>query len=226
VKRKSSESVPRPRLGVGVALENDASLMLRQTPQYKPTQAEIRAAYGKTVRDVIDRDLRILFVGINPGLYTAAVGHHFARPGNRFWPALYGGGLTDRLLAPAEESELLERGYGITNLVDRATAQAAELTTKDFLIGVKRLEKKVLRFRPCWVAFLGISAYRAAVDRTANAVGPQVARFGGARVWLLPNPSGLNAHYQPAALARLFGELRLRVERTPGDRGPSHTKRS
>ncbi len=185
--------------------------MPQKTAPHKPTPAEIRAAYGKTVPDVIARDLRLLFVGINPGLYTAAVGHHFARPGNRFWPALYGAGFSDRLLAAWEESELLDRGYGITNLVDRATAQAAELTKEDFSRGAKRLEKKVLRFRPRWVAFLGISAYQAALDRTASSVGPQEAKFGGARVWLLPNPSGLNAHYQLPTLIRLFTDLRLQT---------------
>jgi double-stranded uracil-DNA glycosylase len=197
--------------------------MLRKSPQHKPTPEEIRAAYGKTVRDVIASDLRILFVGINPGLYTAAVGHHFARPGNRFWPTLYGAGFTDRLLAPAEERELLDQGYGISNLVDRATAQAAELTPDDFSKGAKRLEKKVVRFRPRWVAFLGISAYQAAVDRTATSVGPQQPRFGDARVWLLPNPSGLNAHYQLAALVQLFSDLRVQAGQTrrkPSPRKP------
>jgi TDG/mug DNA glycosylase family protein len=186
--------------------------MSRETVRHKPTREQLLAAYGKTIRDVIAPDLRILLIGINPGLYSAAVGHHFARPGNRFWPALYGAGFTDRLLAPAEERQLLDRGYGITNLVDRATAQAAELTEKDFSNGVKRLEKKVVRFRPRCVAFLGISAYQAAVDRRSTAVGPQTARFGGARVWLLPNPSGLNAHYQIPVLIRLFRDLRLRMD--------------
>jgi double-stranded uracil-DNA glycosylase len=193
--------------------------MPKVTVRHKPTQEELRAAYGKTVRDLIALDLRILFVGINPSLYSAAVGHHFARPGNRFWPTLYGAGFTDRLLAPAEERELLERGYGITNLVDAATAQAAELTDQDLLRGAKRLEKKVSRFQPHCVAFLGISTYQSAVDRTASSVGPQKASFGGAHVWLLPNPSGLNAHYQLPALVRLFRDLRLQIDQAHGPRG-------
>jgi double-stranded uracil-DNA glycosylase len=186
--------------------------MPRDTVREKPTREQLRAAYGKTIRDVIAFDLRILFIGINPSLYSAAVGHHFARPGNRFWPALYGAGFTDRLLAPAEEKQLLNRGCGITNLVDQATAQAAELTAKDLSVGVRRLEKKVTRFRPRWVAFLGISTYQAAFDQGSSSVGPQEARFGGARVWLLPNPSGLNAHYQLAALVPLFRDLRLQMD--------------
>jgi double-stranded uracil-DNA glycosylase len=184
----------------------------------RPTPEQVRAAYGKSVRDVIARDLAILFVGINPGLYTAAVGHHFARPGNRFWPALYGAGFTDRLLAPSEERLLVERGYGITNFVDRATARADELTVKDLSHGIERLEKKVRRFRPSYVAFLGISTYQAVFDQPSAAIGSQKSRFGGARVWLLPNPSGLNAHYQLVDLVRLLRKLRSAVNRA--DREP------
>jgi double-stranded uracil-DNA glycosylase len=190
----------------------------------RPTPEQLRAAYGKTIRDLIAPDLRVLFIGINPSLYSAAVGHHFARPGNRFWPTLYGAGFTERLLAPAEERLLLDRGYGITNLVDGATAQAAELTDQDLSTGVRHLEKKVARFRPRWVAFLGISTYQSAWDRSATSVGPQKVRFGGARVWLLPNPSGLNAHYQLPALVRLFGELRLQTARAARCPGPSEAK--
>ncbi len=197
--------------------------MPRVAVTMRPTREQLLAAYGKTIRDLIAPDLRVLFIGINPSLYSAAVGHHFARPGNRFWPTLYGAGFTDRLLAPAEERLLLDRGYGITNLVDGATAQAAELTEQDLSTGVRRLEKKVARFRPRWVAFLGISTYQAAWDRSANSVGPQKVRFGGARVWLLPNPSGLNAHYQLPALVRLFGELRLQTTRARRT-GPAEAK--
>jgi double-stranded uracil-DNA glycosylase len=183
--------------------------MPRVTERRTPTQDQLRAAYGKQIRDVIAADLRILFVGINPGLYSGAVGHHFARPGNRFWPALQGAGFTDRLLSPFEERLLLERGCGITNIVDRATARADELTETDLSHGIGRLEKKVRRFRPRWVAFLGISAYQAVVDRQSPSVGRQTAKFGGSRVWLLPNPSGLNAHYQLPALVRLFRDLEI-----------------
>jgi TDG/mug DNA glycosylase family protein len=187
--------------------------MPRGMERRTPTQDQLRAAYGKTIRDVIASDLRILFVGINPGLYSGAVGHHFARPGNRFWPALQGAGVTDRLLSPSEERLLLDRGCGITNIVDRATARADELTEDDLSHGIRRLEKKVRRFRPRWVAFLGISAYQAVVDRQSPSVGPQTAKFGGARVWLLPNPSGLNAHYQLPALVQLFSDLRIATRR-------------
>jgi TDG/mug DNA glycosylase family protein len=187
--------------------------MPRGTERRTPTQDQLRAAYGKTIRDVIASDLRILFVGINPGLYSGAVGHHFARPGNRFWPALHGAGFTDRRLSPVEERLLLDRGCGITNIVDRATARADELTEDDLSNGIRRLEKKVRRFGPRWVAFLGISAYQAVVDRQSTSVGPQTAKFGGARVWLLPNPSGLNAHYQLPALVRLFRDLEIAARR-------------
>ncbi len=126
----------------------------------KPSKEELLAAAGKTVPDVIAHELRLLFCGINPGLYTAAVGHHFARPGNRFWPALHKAGFTDRLLAPSEERELLEYGYGITNLVARATASASELSKEEYLSGARNLEKKILRLPAKCVAFLGVGAYR------------------------------------------------------------------
>jgi len=175
---------------------------------HKPTKQELLAAHGKTVPDIIASGLRVLFCGINPGLYTAAVGHHFARPGNRFWPALYKAGFTDRLLSPFEEHELLGLGYGITNLVARATASAAELSNEEYVRGARILEKKVLRYKPRWVAFIGLGAYRAAFGRQNAVVGRQSEQLHGARVWTLPSTSGLNANYRPADLARLFGELR------------------
>jgi TDG/mug DNA glycosylase family protein len=198
---------------------------LKPQSAMRPTREQLLAAYGKTIRDVIAAELWVLFVGINPSLYSAAVGHHFARPGNRFWPTLYGAGFTDRLLAPAEERQLLERGYGITNMVNGATAQAAELTQKDLANGIRQLEKKVARFRPRSVAFLGISAYQLAWDPRANSVGPQKTSFGGARVWVLPNPSGLNAHYQLPELVRLFRDLRLQANRAARRPEPSNAKR-
>jgi TDG/mug DNA glycosylase family protein len=174
----------------------------------RPTREEILAAAGKTVPDVVAPGLRVLFCGINPGLYTAAVGHHFARPGNRFWPTLHRAGFTPRLLQPHEERQLLPLGCGITNVVDRATAAAAELSRAELAEGGRRLAEKVERFSPSILAVLGISAFRAAFGRRDAALGPQPDRLGGTRVWVLPNPSGLNAHYQPEALARLFRELR------------------
>lgn len=170
------------------------------------------AAAGKTIRDVIAPDLRVLFCGINPGLYSGATGHHFARPGNRFWKALHAGGFTERELAPSEEGELLAHGYGITNLVARTTARADELTDAELAASRSRLERKVRRYSPGWVAILGIGAYRAAFLRLKAALGRQPELLARSRVWVLPNPSGLNAHHQPADLARMFRELRAAVE--------------
>jgi double-stranded uracil-DNA glycosylase len=180
---------------------------------YKPTREEVAAAAGKTVRDVTRPGLRVLFCGINPGLYTAAVGRHFARPGNRFWPTLYRAGFTERLLSPFEERELLKRGYGITNMVARATATAAELTDEELVRGGRLLRAKVKRYAPAFVAFVGVGAYRTAFGRPKAAVGRQEERLEGACVWVLPNPSGLNANYNLEDLARLYGELREAVER-------------
>src|SRR5262247_3328824 len=180
------------------------------TPR-KPTRHDLLAAVHKTVPDVIAPDLRVLLCGINPGLYTAAVGHHFARPGNRFWPALLKAGFTDRLLAPSEERELLKRGYGITNLVARATASASELSNEEYAHGARILEKKILRYKPKCVAFLGVGAYRAAFGRPKAVIGRQDEQLGGALIWTLPNPSGLNANYQLDDLARLLAELREAV---------------
>jgi TDG/mug DNA glycosylase family protein len=180
----------------------------------KPTKEEILAATGKSVPDVIAPGLRVLFCGINPGLYTAAVGHHFARPGNRFWPALYQAGFTNRLMSPFEERELLENGYGITNVVERATATAAELLPEELVEGGQRLEAKVKRYRPRFVAVLGIGAYRVSFARPKAELGRQRETIGKATVWVLPNPSGLNAHYQPKDLAKVFRELRVAAEGT------------
>lgn len=177
-----------------------------------PSRAELQAAAGKTVEDVIAPDLRVLFVGINPGLYTAAIGHHFGRPGNRFWPALHASGFTPRLLSPYDERELLDWGLGITNVVARATAAADELSNDELRQGGRILLEKVERFAPRWVAVLGIGAYRAAFGQPRAVVGRQYEGLGPARVWVLPNPSGLNAHYDAAALADVFRELRMAVE--------------
>ena len=182
-----------------------------QAPR-KPTRAEIAAAEGKTVPDVITPDLKVLFCGINPGLYTAAIGHHFGRPGNRFWPALYAGGFTDRQLSPFEERELLPRGYGISNIVARASARADDLTDEELRKGAEVLTRKVNRYRPVFIAFLGITAYRAAFSRPKAVLGRQPETLGEAAIWVLPNPSGLNAHHSAADLGRLFGELRQAVE--------------
>jgi TDG/mug DNA glycosylase family protein len=181
---------------------------------WKPTKEQLLAATEKTVRDVIAPDLRVLFCGINPGLYTAAVGHHFARPGNRFWPALYAGGFTDRMLSPFDERELLQSGYGITNVVQRATASADLLTREEIVSGGERLRAKVLRYRPRVLAVLGVGAYRTAFNQPKAVVGPQNDRIGATMLWVLPNPSGLNANYQAADLARLFRELKEATDNT------------
>ncbi len=174
----------------------------------RPTRQALRAARNKRVPDVVAPRPKVLFVGINPGLYSAAVGHHFARPGNRFWPALHRAGFTDRLLSPFEERELLKRGCGITNIVNRATASAAGLSGPELKAGGRRLAAKVKRLRPRVVAVLGVDAYRAAFGRQSIAVGPQPEPIGTTPVWVLPNPSGLNANYQLPVLVQLFRRLR------------------
>jgi len=178
------------------------------TLQWKPTREQILAAEGKTVRDVIARDLQILFCGINPGLYTAAVGHHFARPGNRFWPTLFAAGFTDRLLSPFEERELLKSGYGVTNVVPRATATADLLTKEELLKGGRQLAAKVRRYRPRIVAVLGLGAYRTAFNQPKAKVGHQNESIEETTLWVLPNPSGLNANYQREELTQLFRDLK------------------
>jgi TDG/mug DNA glycosylase family protein len=179
------------------------------TLPWKPTREQILAAEGKTVRDVIAPKLRVLFCGINPGLYTAAVGHHFARPGNRFWPTLYAAGFTKRLLSPFDECELLKSGYGITNVVTRATATADQLTHEELVAGGKKLIQKVRRNRPQFLAVVGLGAYRVAFNRSKATVGRQEEKIDDTVLWVLPNPSGLNANYQPKELARLFKELKI-----------------
>jgi TDG/mug DNA glycosylase family protein len=174
----------------------------------KPTPAELRASVAREVRDVIADGLDVLFCGINPGLYSFATGHHFARPGNRFWPTLHESGFTDELLTPFRELELLDRNLGITNLVNRATATADLLKLDEIVAGGRQLLKKARRRRPRFIAVLGIVAYRVAFDKPDAKLGPQKERIGSTRLWVLPNPSGLNAHYQLNDLARLFAELR------------------
>src|SRR5882672_827090 len=184
---------------------------------FKPTKQELVEAAGKTVPDVIAPGLRVLFCGINPGLYTAAVGHHFARPGNRFWPALFAAGFTDRIVSPFDESELLKLGYGVTNVVQRATATADQLTREELRAGGKQLTAKVKRYKPAFLAVLGLGAYRAAWEQQKATIGRQEETIGETVVWVLPNPSGLNAHYQAKELARLFGDLKIAVDRHSED---------
>jgi TDG/mug DNA glycosylase family protein len=177
-----------------------------------PSRAELEEARSRVIPDVAVPGLRVLFSGINPGLYSAWTGHHFARPGNRFWKALHLGGLTPRLLAPDEEGELLGLGLGVTNLVERATAGAADLSPGELRSGEARLIAKAAATRPQVVAVLGVGAYRTAFDRPKATVGPQPDPIAGSRAWLLPNPSGLNAHYQLPDLAEAFAELRRSLD--------------
>src|SRR5947208_580713 len=179
---------------------------------FKPTKQQLIDAAGQTLPDVIAPNLRVLFCGINPGLYTAAVGHHFARPGNRFWPALHKSGFTDRLVSPFAERELLQSGIGLSNVVPFATASAAELTREDFIAGGRRLASKARRYRPKIIAILGVGAYRQAFDKPKAQIGAQPERIHDARVWVLPNPSGLNANYQLPQLVELFKQLREAVD--------------
>ncbi|MFG3153247.1 G/U mismatch-specific DNA glycosylase [Streptomyces sp. NPDC048219] len=173
------------------------------------TRAELEAARDRLVPDVVAGGLRVLFCGINPGLLSAATGHHFARPGNRFWPVLHLSGFTPRQLKPSEQRELLSYGLGITNVVARASARADELTPEEYREGGRLLALKVARLRPRRLAVVGVTAYRAAFDDRKAQVGPQERTIGGTRVWVLPNPSGLNAHWTAQTMAEEFARLRV-----------------
>lgn len=177
----------------------------------RPTAEQLAAAQDAVIADVVAPGLRVLFCGINPGLWSGATGHHFARPGNRFWPALHRSGFTPRQLRPDEQGLLPGLGMGITNVVARTTAKADELTAAEYVAGGRLLVERVERFRPATLAVLGIGAYRSAFGRRQAAVGPQEESIGGTAVWLLPNPSGLNAHYSLDALAAEFRRLREAV---------------
>lgn len=174
----------------------------------RPTADELAAARARTIPDVIAPGLSVLFCGINPGLYSAATGYHFARPGNRFWPALHRSGFTPRLLDPSEQDLLPGFGLGITNIVARATARADELGREELRAGALTLTDLAARYAPAWVAVVGISAYRSAFGRAKAVIGEQDEVIADARLWVLPNPSGLNAHYQADALAAAFRALR------------------
>ncbi|MEE1940321.1 G/U mismatch-specific DNA glycosylase [Streptomyces sp. TRM 70361] len=169
---------------------------------------EMEQLRARTVPDVVAEELRVLFCGINPGLTTARLGHHFAHPGNRFWPVLHASGFTPRRLKPSEQRELLEYGLGITNISPRPTARADELTAEEYTEGGRVLTEKVARLRPAWLAVVGVTAYRAAFGDKKARIGPQEALIGDTRIWVLPNPSGLNAHWTLDTMAEEFGRLR------------------
>jgi double-stranded uracil-DNA glycosylase len=187
--------------------------MTRARPR-GPSRDELVAAADRRVDPVVAADLRVLFCGINPGLWTAWAGHHFARPGNRFWPTLHRSGFTPRRFDPAEQAQLLDLGLGITNVVDRATATAAELSRAELAAGGRHLTEFVRQWRPAYLAVLGVTAYRSAFAEPKATVGPQSRAIGGTAVWVLPNPSGLNAHWTPTGLAQVFAGFRDEVERT------------
>ena len=179
--------------------------------QHKPSTENIKTARGKFLRDILGPDLDVVFCGINPGLYSAAAGCHFARPGNRFWRALHASGFTDELLKPFEQERLLDYRCGLTNLVRRATASASELSREELQRGQDELSSKIGKVHPRCVAVLGIGAYRIAFNRPRAFPGLQEESMAGSRLWVLPNPSGINAHYGPSELARLFRELRMNI---------------
>ena len=177
-------------------------------PPTKPTGDDLKAAEGRTLPDLIAPGLKVLFVGINPGLWSGATGHHFARPGNRFWPVLHLSGFTPRRLLPEEQGELLSYGLGITNVVARPTARADELSAEEYREGGRILAAKVRELRPRWLAVVGVTAYRAAFAEPKARIGPQERTIGETRVWALPNPSGLNAHWTAATMAEEYRRLR------------------
>lgn len=174
---------------------------------FKPSKEDLRDALNRTTEDLIDYNLKVLFCGINPGIWSGATGFHFAKPGNRFWKTLHLAGFTERVLHPSEEHELLENGYGITSFCRRTTARADELTVEEYIEGGKILVKKIKKYKPQTLAVLGITAFRLAFGQPKAKLGLQEEKIAGADVWLLPNPSGLNAHYQLNDLAKLFSEV-------------------
>jgi TDG/mug DNA glycosylase family protein len=179
------------------------------------SRAQLDSFRGATLPDLVGPDTKLLFVGINPGLLTAAVQAHFARPGNRFYPALYRAGITDRLIAAgdgyrAEDlAHVKARGVGITNIVPVATARADELTREELIAGGRELAKRVRRMKPTVVAVLGVTAYRVAFDRPKAHLGHQIEDLGGAQLWIAPNPSGLNAHAQVGDLAAAYRDIAI-----------------
>jgi double-stranded uracil-DNA glycosylase len=177
---------------------------------WKPSRQQQLQSITRRVPDVIAPGLRILFCGINPGLYSAAVGHHFAGPGNLFWPTLYTTGFTPRLFTAFDEPEMLALGYGITNLIPRASASADDVSREELRAGARTVRRKVSQFKPTWLAVLGLNAYRQAFENNKAQVGLQ-GKMGSTWVYLLPNPSGLNAFHQPAVLNEMFSTFRTVV---------------
>ena len=180
---------------------------------FKPTKEDLRDAFNRTTEDLIDYNLKVLFCGINPGIWSGATGFHFAKPGNRFWKVLHLSGFTERILHPSEEHELLERGCGITSFCKRTTARADELSAEEYVAGGKALVRKIEKYKPANLAVLGIGAYRTAFGRPKAVLGLQVERLADSALWVLPSPSGLNANHQLADLVVLLRDLREWVDR-------------
>ncbi|MFI5955757.1 G/U mismatch-specific DNA glycosylase [Cryptosporangium sp. NPDC051539] len=201
---------PTPKTAAGTRPDRGSGGGPTTNRPRRPTKLDLQAAYGQAIPDVVGPGLRVLFCGINPSLWSGWSGHHFARPGNRFWPALHRAGFTPRQLDPSESDAMLSFGFGVTNLVNRATARADELSAEELLAGGSRLVQTVETWRPAWLAVVGVTAYRAAFRRKDAAIGRQITDplFEPTQVWVLPNPSGLNAHYDLPALAAAFGQLR------------------
>lgn len=192
-------------------MQSVLNIRLAMPPFPKPTKAEIQAAYGKTVPDIIASNLDVLFCGINPSIYSAAVGYHFARPGNRLWKTLHAAGFTPRVFHPSEDREILSLGLGMTNIGDLATARADELSKEELLAGRQTLEQKIKHYQPKVLAILGITAYRTAFHQPKAVIGRQPQGIHDAILWVLPNPSGLNAHYQVNDLAQVYAEMRQAI---------------
>lgn len=186
----------------------------------RPSPAQLAAAFGKPVPDLVAPGVRLLLCGINPSLWSAVAGCHFGNPANRLWPTLHLAGLTSRRLHPSETEDLLAAGIGVTNVVNYATATAAEITKDQLRLGRERVVATVAQWAPEVIAFLGLSAYRTAFGRPKAVVGRQEEQIGETVVWLLPNPSGLNAHYQLPDLARVYGELRAHLDDLAENRPP------
>ncbi len=204
-------SAPAPAFRLAPVATIPYTSLMSLPSDHRPTRDQLQASRGRGVPDVIAPGLKVLFCGINPGLYSGAVGHHFARPGNRFWTALFRAGLTPRLIGPSEEKELLRFELGVTNIVNYATAQAGEVTAEELRAGAEVLEGKVREFRPRVLAVLGIDAYRKAFGRPRAHLGRQTETIGDTLVWVLPNPSGINASYQMEDLVQLLLELKAAV---------------
>jgi TDG/mug DNA glycosylase family protein len=186
---------------------------MQREAAWRPSRIQMTAALGNSVPDVIASRLRVLFCGINPSAYSAAVGHHFARPGNRFWRVLQTSGFTDELLSPFDDRRLLEFGIGITNFVERSTAKASELGKEELRVGAQRLEQTVERYEPRTLAVLGVMAYRSAFSSNAP-LGLQPELFHGAALFVLPNPSGAQARYQLPDLVAAFAAVRRASRRS------------